>query len=190
LLGLAGGQGRGALLRRTPHGPERITSTSLHPAGRLLAVVTSNRCGLWDLLTGEELGSLPGTFHAWGSGFDSTGALWTFGDAGLLRWPVQASTGSAPRLRSGPPEWPANHPTSVDTHASHSAAGRVAAVPLRNDGALLIHRGPPRRTLRLGPQHDVRYVVVSPDGKWLLTGSHWLDESGIRFKLWDANTAR
>jgi tetratricopeptide (TPR) repeat protein len=142
------------------------------------------------VLTGEELGFLSGVFYTGASSFDSTGALWTYGQAGLLRWPVQAGAGSPQRLRIGPPDWVANYPPNVDNPASHSADGRVAIVPLRNDGALLIHRGPPRRVLRLGPQYDVRTVALSPDGHWVLTGSHSLDGSGIRYKVWDANTGR
>jgi tetratricopeptide (TPR) repeat protein len=63
-------------------------------------------------------------------------------------------------------------------------------VALLNDGALLIHRGPPRRTLRLGPQYDVRFVHLSPDGRWVVTSSLFLDGSGIRCKVWDADTGR
>jgi WD40 repeat protein/tetratricopeptide (TPR) repeat protein len=189
-LHLAGGQEMRACLRPTPHGPERILSTSLHPAGRLLAVVTQHSCALWDLLTGEELDSLPGLFYVGAASFDSTGALWTYGEAGLLRWPVQACADSHQRLRIGPPGWVANHPLNEASPASHSADGQIAVVPLSNDGALLIHRGPPRRVLRLGPQFDVRGVALSPDGHWVLTGSHWPDGSGSRYKVWDANTGR
>jgi len=192
LVRLAGGQEMRTLLRPTPHGPEPILSVSVHPGGRLLAVHTASGCGLWDLLTGEELDFVPGSFMRWGGvRLDGTGALWVFGNAGLLRWPVRASADSPDRLRVGPPEWVANKPANVvDSGFSCSADGRIAVVPLRNDGAFVIHRGPPRRTFRLGPQHDVRLVVVSPDGRWVVTGSHWYDESGSRFKVWDADTGR
>jgi WD40 repeat protein/tetratricopeptide (TPR) repeat protein len=190
LLRVAGGQEMRTCLRPTQHGPQQIVSTSLHPAGRLLAVVTSTGCGLWDILTGEEIRFLPGSFPYLGASFDHTGTLWTFGDAGLLRWPVQALEDNPQRLRIGPPEWVANRPTNRDNPASHSADGRIVVIPLRNDGALLVHRGPPRRVLRLGPQYDVRNVLLSPDGHRVLTGSHWLDTSGIRYKLWETDTGR
>jgi hypothetical protein len=54
----------------------------------------------------------------------------------------------------------------------------------------VIHCGPPRRTLRLGPQYDVRRVPVSPDGRWVVTGSHWPDDSGVKYKVWQADTGR
>jgi eukaryotic-like serine/threonine-protein kinase len=190
-LRLAGGQEMRTLLRPTPRGPERILHYGLHPAGRLLHVQTASGCGVWDLFTGEELGFLPGNFgDLGGSQFDGTGALWTFGEIGLLRWPVQASVESADRFRVGPPEWVANQSAYIRDPARISDDGRVAIVPLGNDGALLIHRGPPCRTLRLGPQYDVRHVFLSPDGRWAVTGSHWYEGSGPCNKVWNADTGQ
>jgi tetratricopeptide (TPR) repeat protein len=31
---------------------------------------------------------------------------------------------------------------------------------------------------------------VSPDGRWVVTGSHWLDGSGVRVKVWEADTGK
>src|SRR5262249_9166882 len=47
----------------------------------------------------------------------------------------------------------------------------------------------PLRTVRVGPQTDVRWVHVSPDGRWLITGSHgtW---SKVRYKVWNTETGR
>jgi hypothetical protein len=98
--------------------------------------------------------------------------------------------GSPQRLRLGPPEWVADVLNNGHDGFSVSADGRVVAVPLYNRGALVVYRGPPRRTLLLGPQYDVRWVFVSPDGRWVVTGSHWSDRSGVRYKLWDAGSGR
>ena len=188
----AGGQEVRTLLRPTPDGPRRVEGSSLHPGGRLLAVQSAGGCGLWDLLTGEELCFLPGSVATReGSRFDATGALWTFGDTGLLRWPVRPAAEAAAKLVIGPPE----QVSSVAPRREHdgfacSADGRVAAVALDDDGALLIHRGPPRRTFRLGPQYDVRYVRLTPDGRRVVTTSHFGDGSGVFTKVWDAATGK
>ena len=71
-----------------------------------------------------------------------------------------------------------------------SADGRVAALPLKDDGTLVVHRGEHRRTLRLGPQYDVRGVIVSPDGRWVVSGSHWDDGAGIKYKVWDTDSGK
>jgi tetratricopeptide (TPR) repeat protein len=44
--------------------------------------------------------------------------------------------------------------------------------------------------LRLGPQYDVRLSLVSPNGRWVVTCSHWLDESAMKVKVWEAETGK
>jgi serine/threonine protein kinase/WD40 repeat protein/tetratricopeptide (TPR) repeat protein len=188
VLRVAGGQELRILHRATPGASESFLSFSLHPNGRLLAVNTETGLGFFDLITGEEARFVEGGFNAQVQ-FDRTGALWTVGGAGLVRWPVRAVSGSPSRWRIGPPEWVANLVREVDTGFSLSADGQLAAVPLYSQGTLVVHRGPPRRTFRLGPQHDVRHVHVSPDGRWVVTGSHGGDGSGAWEKVWDAATA-
>ncbi len=189
---VAGGQELRVLTSLGVNGPEPTIYYSVHPNGRLLALRIDNGGGLWDLFTGEKLATLPTPLVVWGGvHFDDTGALWTFGSTGLLRWPVRAVPGASHRLQVGPPEWQADDPGNVDTEGAFSADGHVAAIPLRSDGALLIHCGPPRREVRLGPQFDVRHVALSPDGRWAFTSSHFLDESpetAIWTKCWDART--
>jgi WD40 repeat protein len=62
------------------------------------------------------------------------------------------------------------------------------AIPQNSNGALVFHRDG-KRELHLGPQYDVRYCAVSPDGRWVATGSHWLRES-CGAKVWDAKEGR
>jgi serine/threonine protein kinase/WD40 repeat protein/tetratricopeptide (TPR) repeat protein len=183
-LRVAEGQELRILYRPTPRGPQQFDTFALHPDGRLLAVTTRNRLSLFDLLTGQEVQFVAGGF-AEVRGFDRTGALWTAGGAGLLRWPVQSSAGAPNRLRIGPPEWVTN--MAAPWRGSFSVDGRVAAVPWY-EGALVVHRGAARRTVRLGPQYDVRGITVSPDGRWVVTASHWLDGSGVRIKVWEADS--
>jgi serine/threonine protein kinase/WD40 repeat protein len=185
---VAGGQEMQRLHRITARGSERFIDFSLHPNGRLLAGNTQAGFFFFDLLKGEEVGFVAGNVVR--AGFDQTGALWTGGSAGLLRWPVHSADGSPHRWCIGPPEWVADLFLNGHDGFSASADGGVVAVPLYSQGALVVHRGPPRRTLRLGPQYDVRWVFVSPDGRWVVTGSHQLDDSGVRYKVWDADTGR
>ena len=61
---------------------------------------------------------------------------------------------------------------------------------LRGTHATVVHLGPPLRTLTLGPQYDVRHVNVSPDGRWVVTGSTWTDPNGENAKVWEAATGK
>ncbi len=186
VLRVAGGQELRIIRRPTQQQTERYIDWALHPDGRLLAVTTAAGLGFMDLLTGEEVQFVPGNFRY--LGFEQTGALWTCSSAGFFRWPVRSSVGAAHRLRIGPPEWVANAQPGMK--GSFSADGRVAGVPMHNAGALVVHRGASRRTVRLGPQYDVRGALPSLDGHWIVTGSHWYDNSGVKIKLWDADTGR
>src|SRR5262249_4749531 len=118
-------------------------------------------------------------------GFEPTGTLLTAGASGLLRWPVVADPATG-RCRYGPPQLLASITTSE--YATCSADGGVVAIPAYQSGAVVWHREG-KRTLRLGPQEDVRYSAVSPEGRWVATGSHWLHE-GSGAKVWDAQTGQ
>jgi len=185
----AGGQEMRTLWRPTPDGQDTFRTVALHPNGRLLVVKTERGIGFFDLRSGEEAGFVAGSFERF-LDFDTAGATWTVGEAGLVRWPVQADAAFPWRWRVGPPEWIADVRRNGHDRFALSDDGRVVAVPLASAGTLVVHRGPPRRTLRLGPQHDVRDVFVSPEGRWVVTETHWLDSTGIKFKVWDANTGR
>jgi serine/threonine-protein kinase len=189
LLRVAGGQELRSLHRPTPQGPQRFRGFGLHPNGRLLAATTRAGLVFFDLLHGEEIGFVPGTFSRW-TRFDSTGALWTAGSAGLLRWPVEPGAAAPERFRIGPPEWVADVLRNGWDGFSVSDDGRVAVVPRHNSGALLVQRGPPRRTVPLGPQYDVWHVYVSPDGRWVVSGRHRAQSAGVRWKVWDAGTGK
>jgi WD40 repeat protein len=43
----------------------------------------------------------------------------------------------------------------------------------------------------LGPQYDVRFTAVSPDGRRVVTGSHWGDGRSMTFaRIWDADSGQ
>jgi WD40 repeat protein len=190
-LRLVAGQELRTLHHPQASGPQGLGGLTLHSNGRLLAATTAGGIGFFDLPSCEEVAFLAMDFGpSGGVGFDDTGALWTSSTAGLLRWPVKPSADFAWKLRIGPPEWVANQAPAGVQWGSFSTDGRVAVLPLYSDGALVVHRGPPRRPLRLGPQYDVRYAFVSPDGRWVATGGHWVDGSGVKVKIWEADTGK
>jgi serine/threonine protein kinase/WD40 repeat protein/tetratricopeptide (TPR) repeat protein len=152
--------------------------------GRLLAVNVRDRISLVDLERGVQVGHvhLPGNSPLV---FEPSGALLTNGSAGVLRWPVTAEPLGG-RRRYGPPE---EVYSAANEHAYGASADcRVLAMPHFGESALILHRDGPRY-VPLGPQEDVRCCAVSPDGRWVATGSHELHE-GAGAMVWEARTGR
>jgi hypothetical protein len=155
-------------------------------AGRVLAIHSSSGLLLVDLVRGEELAVLPPRLHV-PLRFEPTGnALMTYGTNGLCRWPVRADPGAPDTLRIGPPQL--LHPSQTGDSWGSTPDGSIIAIPQYNSGAIVLHRKD-NRLLRLGPQDDVRWCTVSPDGRWIATGTHrYLQGAGA--KVWDAQTGR
>ncbi len=167
---------------RTPAGRDYI-SCSLHPDGRLLAVGTHQGISLLDLATGSEREFLP---VAGGSVlFEPSGALLTNTRAGLFRWPVRADPAAAHRLKYGPPERIPVLVPPLSAHIARSGDGEVLAGSIpHGTGAWVWPRDRPEKAIVLTPHPDCRTIAVSPDGKWVATGTH----SGLGLKVWDAAT--
>jgi WD40 repeat protein len=53
----------------------------------------------------------------------------------------------------------------------------------------VLHAGPEPRLIELGPQMDVRNIAVSPDGRWVATGS-FASESPEPVIVWEAATGK
>jgi WD40 repeat protein len=161
------------------------------PDGRLLVIrqrkgATEEMTRVGDPVSGAELEALPSRTVPVGFEWPS-GVLVTHHDGrGFERWPVAAAAGG--RVRIGPPGqlvaaggfgcWPGMSPD-----------GRVLVRPRPNSnlGAEIFHLGGPARTLDTEPQWDVRFASVSPDGRWVVTGSH-SENGGIR--VHDAGTGK
>ena len=126
-------------------------------------------------------------------GVDASGALLSRNANGVFRWPVRVDAGSPESYRLGPPQRVTSQNTGQATIGSRpfgaSRDGRVLAFA-RGTHATVVHLGPPLRTLTLGPQYDVRHVDVSPDGRWVVTGSTWPDPNGENAKVWEASTGK
>jgi serine/threonine protein kinase/WD40 repeat protein len=151
------------------------------PDNRLAAITTEDGVALVDLARWEEaaLLKLPRNYPL---RFDQEGALWTYGTAGLLRWPAAADPKTGLR-RYGPRQRTAGA-ISGNFVGSSSSDGRVVTMIDKGRGVYVLHRDNDR-LLRLGPQDDVRYCALSPDGRWVATGSHGL-RAGAGAKVWDA----
>jgi tetratricopeptide (TPR) repeat protein len=156
--------------------PIAYRRASVHQDGRLLALGTSRGAALWDLARGVELAFLP-IGEAAHLMFEPSGDLLTSGSAGVQRWPVQLDPAWG-QFRIGPPRRLPLPPSGGGIAEDRS--GRIVALA-RHDYAHLATAG---RTTRVGPLDDCRCVAISPDGRWLVTGSH---RSGARiWRLEDA----
>ena len=112
----------------------------------------------------------------------------TGGQSGLYLWPARPDSARPELLRIGPPQQIAPNPGGgFSIGASASADGRVVAVPQGNS-TLVLYRDQPDRRVELGPQYDVRFSAVSPDGRWVVTCSWGWDGHSKTIRIWDAET--
>jgi serine/threonine protein kinase/WD40 repeat protein len=159
---------------------------AVHPNGRLLAVpVGGQAVELWDLVDARLLASVSvsPTRYLF---FTPTGDLWMNSPGGVLRCEIQAEGPAGSSIRFGPPV-PTSVPGSFDGFAQ-SRDGRVVAVSQYGAGAAvwLTDRAMPGPALQ--PHDDVRFVDVSPDGRWVATGRH--GGADVSVKVWDARDGR
>lgn len=84
----------------------------------------------------------------------------------------------------------------ADAHCSASQDGTVVAIaiPFSDAGAIVLHQskaGGEVRRVVAGPQTDVRRCAVSPDGKWVATGSHSPAPKRLtNARVWDTVTGK
>jgi serine/threonine protein kinase/WD40 repeat protein/tetratricopeptide (TPR) repeat protein len=159
--------------------------------GQLLAISAvasrlrdGNGLAVLDRWTGQTLADLAVCSQR-PLGFGPDGSLWTFGLGGdVLCWPRTVSNGT---IRFGPPQ-PVVSVPGTEARAM-SADGSTVLLGNFHQGGLILHRGACERLIPTGPQEDVRYGALSPDGLWAATGSHW-SLTGPSAKVWDAATGR
>ena len=168
----------------TSASPEPYTYLSIGRQGiarsRLLAASTERGVRFWDLATKSTIGFLPiGSVKR--MHFDDSGALWTNSPAGVLRLPIQESTDEPGTLVVGPAS--SVLPAGSDADLAVTPDGRTLACG-GTAGAFVWHADRPDSRLELARHGDPRYVSISPDGRWIATGSH----TESRVKIWDAET--
>jgi serine/threonine protein kinase/WD40 repeat protein len=166
----------------------------VHPLGRLLAVrAVDDSLLMVDLAAGREVASMPAYPKIipvrWQP---DTGDLIARSRHGVVRWPSHVDAREPARYRLGPLQRLIGGDCQPDNVAS-SSDGQTIAVP-HFDGALVFDLNRPvtdkhlaYRTNHLQPQRDVRHCAVTPDGRWVATGSHG-DVSGFAAQVWNAAT--
>jgi serine/threonine protein kinase/WD40 repeat protein len=169
-------------------GQSGFGNTTVHPGGRILAVMADNGTNgtgvvLFDVISGNSIASLSVTLLC-PLMFAADGSLVTYGQPGVLRWPLRRDEQDSTRWILGPPQR-IGPPTSHDRMGASQDA-RVLAIGQFQKGALLIQLDAPDRDIQLGPQDDVRFAAVSPDGNWVATGSH--SSRDVSVKVWDAHS--
>jgi serine/threonine protein kinase/WD40 repeat protein len=184
---IAGSQTYRTLVRDPALGKGRYFRCAVGPRDRLLAAGMGDGFGLWDCRTGAPLDFVPLPGEVPSVVFETSGALLTTGAGGTFRWPVRPDPAAPELLRIGPPQ---RLPLPGGSQLSCSPDGRVVAgghprLPGKRDDADVWRRDRPEELVGL-THHDARHVSVSPDGRWVATGS-W---SGNGAKVWDAATGR
>ena len=156
-------------------------SSDVSPNGRLLAAGMADGVALWDLASGKPLTFLPTGNVTRSVRFEPSGALLASGHMGLVRWPIEVA--AAPvrgSVRIGSQE--ELLPDEPSECLGISRDGRVVAQAMFW-GGMVWNRdsaNPPHRLMH----DDTRYIDVSPDGRWVATGSH----SQTKVRIWDAST--
>jgi WD40 repeat protein len=171
----------------TGYSTNDIRHFQLDADGRLLAISVQEGFAVVDAVRGEEV-AVVSPPDAESLVVEPSGALLTHGSAGVVRWPL-AYDAAVNRRVYGPPERVAASVTPWPPHGiGESSDGRVLAFPASHEGArvLLLPGG---ETFALAPQDDVRHCAVSPDGRWVVTGSHEALKSPAAI-IWDVQRRR
>jgi serine/threonine protein kinase/WD40 repeat protein len=156
----------------------------ISPDGRWLAAGTEDGgVQFWDLPRGRPSGFLPlGPTHA--ATFHPTRSeLFTAGRSGCYRCPFRLEAGS---FRVGPPVR-LLAPGRLETVAT-DAEGRLLAVGQWSvgGGVVVLDLDKPPGQARHCPHANTLSVAISPDSKWVASGTH----SGFGVKVWEAHTGR
>ena len=153
-----------------------LGTLAVDPANRRIVTTEPNTL-LWDLPTGSVLASLP--VSGGRAVFDTKGAIITAAPA-VLRWPVAKAFDGTTTF--GIPEILYHEGTRDGIAITRD--GRAVAAAMY-DGALVIDREKPSQPRWLRPHRDARYIAISGDGRWVVTGSHSVPDG---MKLWNART--
>ncbi|MBX7103005.1 MAG: protein kinase [Gemmataceae bacterium] len=159
--------------------PVAFRDGAVDSKGKLLAVATSDGVTLWDLATGEELALLP-SGETIGCLFTPGGDLLTSGARGVFSWPI---TRVSDGWQAGPPRLLAAIPGE---RIARSSDGAVTAVATKIQGAIVVDSDRPTIRNPLLFHELAAFVSVSPDGKWIATGS----QGGSMVRIWNAQTNR
>ncbi len=156
---------------------------AISPEGRLLAVGMVDGVGFWDVKTGGFLSYLP-IGETYGTAFNNAAppGLLTNGPAGTFRWPIQWNPKSA-RMRIGPPKLLPLPGNAYQIGASLD--GQIVLQPAGPDGGRAFWQFK-QELVKLAPHRGTNYIAISPDARWIATGSH----HGTGARIWDAKSGK
>ena len=160
--------------------------TATSPDGRWIAAVVQGQVRFWDKASGREIGALL-EFGCSSILFAPDGkSLIASGVSGLARWPITQEM-TPGRIRIGPRQQVHPAGNTALAYASMSPDGsRIAAVVVAANKARVIDLANPESHIELGPHSGMRHIAMSPDGKWVATGT-W---QGSGVKVWDVKSRR
>jgi WD40 repeat protein len=183
LFHVAAGREYRTLVRAPSIGDGAYHRVAVSPDGRMLAAGMEDGIGFWDFATGAPIEFIP----AGTTGcvlFETDGGLLTKGPAGIFRWTFSADPAAPGILRCGAPER-IPLPPSKNNGLACSRDGRIIA-SAHGNGGVVLHRGRRDWLVELAPHADVRFIALSPDEKWAVTGGH----NGFGVKVWEAATGK
>ncbi len=195
-------------LSRPPKPLAGFPRAIVSPDGRLLAATAEDATVIFDLVAGEQTTTIAGVRVP--LLFDSPRSFLTHAGLpeGVSRWVLCTDPADPRRMQVGPPEQLiARNP--FEEHVadisfggmelwSASKNGCVIAMPEYSRGAHLfvdsptVARGAEIEKHEYGERQlltssDVHYCAVSPDGQWVVTGSHLMPGS---VSVWDVASGR
>jgi serine/threonine protein kinase/WD40 repeat protein len=188
---------------------QEAVAAVLHPNGKLFAATTADGTILWDIDRARQCGLLPGRRIP--VSFDSEGCLLTYAPLpeGLRRWRIAPTTTRSASFCNSTgdalywiDEGNQRHQLAESANWSASRDGSVLAMAAHSQGAFVYNIDHSNATstnhsvyrrLPLGPQYNVFWTSVSPDGKWVATGSNrWgaTADDPVSVTVWDARSGR
>ncbi len=158
--------------------PQDYLKVEIRQDGRVAALGTNRGVALFNPADGSRIAFLP--IGATRCLFGTSGDLLTSGPVGVWRWPVQLNP-HLKRFRIGPP-LQLRLPPGGNIDLASDRTGRIIARANFENCVVLT----PERSFLMSPLVNCRYVAISPDGRWLATGSHGLN--GVQ--VWSLPDAR
>ena len=158
-------------------GKQEPYDLSVSPDGHMVAAGMKDGTRIWDMASGRELAFLP-------TGFSYSCLIPAVRRPELSLVGMGSSVGpSGPTrsgkgvLRIGPPE-----PLLVGgvARVAQSQDGRTVAAIFNQQGAVVLNLDQPEWAQPVLPHSQAQFVSVSPDGRWVATGTH----NGNGIKVW------
>ncbi len=157
-------------------------ASAISPNGRILASAMGDGVALWDLSSGNPITFLPTAGMMGAVRFEPSGVLLASGQFGLARWAIEIDPANPGKVRVGPSQQLQHGGSAQDM--GMSLDGRTVAQAMLWGGMVWQTHStdPPLQLIH----NDARFIDVSPDGRWVATGSHW----HTKVKIWDAKTGQ